>query len=242
MSDPAGGAPRDVVAVILAAGASRRFGADDKRRARLPDGQPLLAAAVANAAAAFPRLRVVLRDDDEPEALGLTPDTPVIRAPHARDGLGASLADAFAGLAGDPALADTVAAAVLLGDMPCLSPETLGELRDRATGARIVRPRHAGRPGHPVLFGREFWAELSALAGDEGARGIVARHRSRCLELAVDDPGIHVDIDLAADLAALPSQRPGPPAPEQGMAPATRPGGDDDADPNDRREPQGERP
>ncbi|UYG09152.1 NTP transferase domain-containing protein [Halomonas sp. M4R1S46] len=203
MSEPARGEPRDVVAVILAAGASRRFGAEDKRRARMPGGQPLLAAAVANAAAAFPRLRVVLRDDDDPEALGLAPDTPVIRAPHACDGLGASLADAFADLVGDPALVDTVAAAVLLGDMPCLAPETLGALRDGAEPDRILRPRHADRPGHPVLFGRAFWPELTALAGDAGARGIIARHRSRCRELEVNDPGIHVDIDVAADLAAL---------------------------------------
>ncbi|MBB3232553.1 nucleotidyltransferase family protein [Halomonas stenophila] len=204
MSTPGRGDPRDVVAVILAAGASRRFGSEDKRRARLPDGQPLLATAVANAAAAFPRLRVVLRDEDDPVALGLAADTPIIRAPHAREGLGASLADAFAGLAGDPALVDTVAAAVLLGDMPALAPGTLEELRDRAARARIVRPRHAGRPGHPVLFGRAFWGELTALAGDGGARGILARHRAHCHELEVSDPGIHVDIDVAADLAALP--------------------------------------
>ncbi|MDX1465283.1 MAG: NTP transferase domain-containing protein, partial [Halomonas sp.] len=137
MSESARGEPRDVVALILAAGASRRFGTDDKRLARLPGGQSLLTAAVASAAAAFPRLRVVLRDEDAPEALGLSPDTPIIRAPHARDGLGASLADAFAGLAGDPALADTVAAAVLLGDMPCLSPGTFRELRDHAAPDRI---------------------------------------------------------------------------------------------------------
>ncbi|XKE46996.1 nucleotidyltransferase family protein [Halomonas organivorans] len=207
MSEPARGAPRDVVALILAAGASRRFGAGDKRRARLPGGQPLLAATVENAAAVFPRLRVVLRDDDEPEALGLTPDTPVIRAPHARDGLGASLADAFAVLAKDGDLAGVAAAAVLLGDMPCLSPATLRRLRDHAAPGRIVRPRHAGRPGHPVLFGRAHWPELATLAGDEGARGVIARHRSQCREIEVDDPGIHVDIDAAADLLLPPFPR-----------------------------------
>ncbi|MBB3192123.1 nucleotidyltransferase family protein [Halomonas cerina] len=195
-----------VVAVILAAGASRRFDGEDKRRARLPGGQPLLAATVANAAAAFPRLRVVIRDQDEPEALGLAPDTPIIRAPHARAGLGASLADAFAVLKADGELAGAAAAAILLGDMPYLSPDTLRVLRDSATPKRIVRPRHRGRPGHPVLFGRAFWDELTALVGDEGARSIIARHRTHCLEFEVNDPGIHIDIDVAADLAtaALP--------------------------------------
>ncbi|ATJ82442.1 NTP transferase domain-containing protein [Halomonas beimenensis] len=193
-----------VVAVIMAAGASRRFGDRDKRLAALPDGRPLLAATVANAAAAFATLRVVIRDEDDPRALGLADDIPVIRAGHADDGLGASLADAFAALAKDGELAGVAAAAVLLGDMPCLRAGTLERLRGHAARERIVRPRHAGRPGHPVLFGRDHWPELATLAGDEGARGVIARHPSQCREIEVDDPGIHVDIDVAADLAALP--------------------------------------
>lgn len=195
------------VAVILAAGASRRFGAADKRLARLPSGRTLLAATLSTASAAFSRLRVVLREDDEPVALGLPADTPILRAPRAADGLGASLADAFAALAADPALAEAPAAAVLLGDMPNIAPATLEALRDRAAPGRIVRPRHAGRAGHPVLFGRDFWAELAALGGDEGARHVVGRHRARCHELEIDDTGIHLDIDVADDLSAL-SRRP----------------------------------
>ncbi|MFG6177686.1 NTP transferase domain-containing protein [Halomonas sp. THAF12] len=194
----------DALAVIMAAGASRRFGAADKRLARLPSGQTLLAATVARAAGAFAHLRVVIRDEDDPVALGLAPDTPLIRAPHAGDGLGASLADAFAVLAKDDALADLEAAAVLLGDMPALADETLKRLLDHAARERIVRPRHAGRPGHPVLFGRAYWSELASLGGDEGARRVIARHRGHCLELAMGDPGIHLDIDIASDLAALP--------------------------------------
>ncbi|TFH85196.1 nucleotidyltransferase family protein [Billgrantia azerbaijanica] len=199
---------RNVVALIMAAGASRRFGTGDKRRARLPAGPTLLAATVANAAAAFPKLRVVLRDEDAPAALGLATDTPVIRADHAAEGLGASLADAFTALRADTELAEVAAAAVLLGDMPCLAPETLKTLQARAARDRILRPRHAGRPGHPVLFGRDFWGELTALEGDVGARGVIARHRAHCLELEVNDPGIHVDIDVAADLTALPPSHP----------------------------------
>lgn len=191
------------MAVILAAGASRRFGDADKRLARLPSGQTLLAATVAGATATFPCLRVVLREDEDPIALGLAPDTPILRAPHAAGGLGASLADAFTALAADPELAEAPAAAVMLGDMPRIAPETLERLRGRAAPKRIVRPRHASRPGHPVLFGRDFWAALSALGGDEGARGVVASHRDCCHEVEVDDPGIHLDIDALDDLTAL---------------------------------------
>lgn len=192
---------RRVVAVILAAGASRRFGAEDKRRARLPEGRTLLATAVANAAV-FPTLRVVIRDEDDPRALGLEADTPVIRAPHACGGLGASLADAFTALADDSELAEVAAAAVLLGDMPGLQADTLRLLQRHAGRERIVRLHHAGRPGHPVVFGRDLWPALTTLHGDAGARGVIQRHRDRYHEVEVNDPGIHLDIDTIADLAS----------------------------------------
>jgi molybdenum cofactor cytidylyltransferase len=43
--------------------------------------------------------------------------------------------------------------------------------------------------------------ELLALRGDEGARGVVERHRADVAEVVVDDPGIHRDIDRREDLA-----------------------------------------
>ncbi|WP_304525019.1 nucleotidyltransferase family protein [Halomonas sp. I5-271120] len=197
------------VAVIMAAGASRRFGAADKRLASLPDGRRLLAATVASVADVFPALRVVLREGDDTNALGLAPDTPIIRAPHASEGLGASIGDAFAALARDAELADAQVAAILLGDMPALRPATLDALQREAGRELILRPIQAGRPGHPVLFGRAFWPELAALgdsAGgeegrDEGARSVIRAHRHHYVELLVDDPGIHLDIDKVTDVA-----------------------------------------
>ena len=215
------------IAVIIAAGASRRFGTADKRLAPLPDGRSLLAATVAAAAMAFPALRVVLREDDDPAALGLAADTPIIRAPRAGQGLAASIGDAFSVLAGDAALSEVKAAAILLGDMPALHPATLEFLMHQAERERIVRPVQAGRPGHPVVFGRAFWPELAALgvdegnegrseenseeaskeSRDEGARRVIRAHRQHYVELAVDDPGIHLDIDQAGDLNRLPEAR-----------------------------------
>lgn len=200
------------VAVIMAAGASRRFGAADKRLASLPDGRRLLAATVASVAEVFPALRVVLREGDDPNALGLAPDTPIIRAPHASEGLGASIGDAFAVLARDAELADVQVAAILLGDMPALRPATLDALQRESGRELILRPVQAGRPGHPVLFGRAFWPELAALGDseggeegrDEGARSVIRAHRHHYVELLVDDPGIHLDIDQVTDVARLP--------------------------------------
>ncbi len=189
-----------MVAVIMAAGRSQRFGRGDKRLATLPDGDTLLAATLAHTAAAVSRVRVVLRAGDDPAALGVACDTPIIRARRADNGLGASLADAFAALMHDPELADCRVAAVVLADMPFVRPETMQALQREASSSRIVRPRHGEHIGHPVCFGRDVWPELSTLDGDQGGRSLIHRHSSRYREVSVDDPGIHADIDTPADI------------------------------------------
>jgi molybdenum cofactor cytidylyltransferase len=45
-----------------------------------------------------------------------------------------------------------------------------------------------------------FYAELSALSGDEGARPILARHGVSLI--ATEDPGVLRDVDTPADLSA----------------------------------------
>ncbi|MDZ7851197.1 MAG: nucleotidyltransferase family protein [Halomonas sp.] len=190
--------PVRVVALVMAAGCSRRFGAADKRLARLGEGGTLLAAAVERAAAAFDDCYVVLREDDNPGALGLSSDTGLIRAPHADQGLGSSLADATAVLLDEMPGFETVA--VLLGDMPDIAPATLATLSRAASRDTILCPVYRGRRGHPVLFGRALWVELAALRGDRGAREVVRRHAS-CLRLIhVEDPGIHRDVDTPDDI------------------------------------------
>lgn len=192
-----------IVALMLAAGRSRRYGATDKRVARLPDGRGLLAASVSRAQEAFPLLRVVLREEDDPLALGLPASISVIRATRAAFGLGASLGEAIVAIGRDTALADVTAAAILLGDMPATSVETLETLRRQADHTTILRPCHAGSPGHPVLFGRDFWPELETLDGDIGAREVIRQHRDRYREICVEDLGVCRDIDTPADLARL---------------------------------------
>lgn len=183
----------------MAAGRSRRFGAADKRLARLTDGHALLASAVERAAEVFDDCYVVLREDDDPQALGLSPDTGLIRAIHADRGLGSSLADAVRALDGMPG---PEALAVLLGDMPDIAPATLATLSRAASRDTILCPVHGGRRGHPVLFGRALWPELAALQGESGAREVVHRHAARLRLIQVEDPGIHGDVDTPRDLAS----------------------------------------
>ncbi|WDY59600.1 nucleotidyltransferase family protein [Pseudomonas sp. PSKL.D1] len=179
-----------VVALVLAAGSSVRFGAD-KRRALLADGRSLLVHSVERACAVFEDVRVVLRDGERGEALGLPANCRIVASPDSALGMGHSLAAGAASLVDS----DAVAAAILLGDMPWLAPETLVQLVCAADATRIVLPFHDGQQGHPVLFGRDFWAALSSLKGDEGARSVVKAHPASCIRLEMQDAGILQDVD-----------------------------------------------
>ena len=92
-------------------------------------------------------------------------------------------------------------AAVLPVDHPRVRSATVSALLAafRESGAPIVRPVHGGRPGHPVLFGREVWEELDAHDLESGARDIVHRHRAEIHEVPVDDPGIEIDVNTRED-------------------------------------------
>nr|WP_298412066.1 nucleotidyltransferase family protein [uncultured Halomonas sp.] len=193
-----------VVALVMAAGLSRRFGSD-KRHARLANGRPLLQATLDLAKTNFEATWVVLRQQDNPGELGLDPDINVLHAPGSDIGLGTSLGAAFSALQTQVNARDADAAAVMLGDMPWVSPHTCRTLIDHAHAECIVLPRHQeprykGRPGHPVLFGRAFWPTLGLLSGDTGAREVVKQHASACMVVEVDDPGIHRDVDTPMGL------------------------------------------
>ncbi len=182
-----------VGAIVLAAGLSRRMGA---AKLALPlAGRPIIAATLeAVRAAGLPVLLVTGGHADA--VLAAAPETPHVQAPRHADGLAESLK---AGLAAAPAGWD--AALVVLGDMPFVQPATLEMLEDALrAGAGAVVPVEGGRRGNPAGFARAQWPVLMALAGDQGARAVL--DGLGVVEVAVDDAGIHRDIDVPGDVPA----------------------------------------
>jgi len=179
-----------VVALLLAAGRGRRFGSD-KRLAHLPDGRGLLAASAERALQVFAEVHVLLRNEDDVQALGLPAACRIIRCPDADQGMGHSLAAGVRALAG----CEADAIAVLLGDMPWVATESFWQLCQQAAVGRIVYPLYDGQRGHPVLFGRVFWPALQSLTGDEGARALLQANPAACQGIVVDDPGVLRDVD-----------------------------------------------
>jgi molybdenum cofactor cytidylyltransferase len=94
-------------------------------------------------------------------------------------------------------------ALVAVADQPAFSAEVIARLvsEQRKTGRGIVAARYAGRLGVPALFGREHFAALTALTGEEGARHFLAGHATETA--AVDLPELGVDLDTPEDLARL---------------------------------------
>lgn len=186
-----------VIALLLAAGSSRRFGSD-KRQARLPCGRRVLQASLDMALQVFREVHVVLRDTDDTNALGIAATVPVVRSPQAERGMGHSLASGIAAL-GD---SDAPAVAIVLADMPWLRRETLLQLAAHADPQRIVMPVYDGQQGHPVIIGRAFWPLLEGLTGDKGAKALIGAHAQACIRVRTDDPGVLLDADTPDALAA----------------------------------------
>jgi len=209
-------APGEAVAgLILAAGQSRRFGSD-KRRASCGPGETLLQRSIALAAGHCDRIFVVLRPEDvahDRELLGewwqadkLVP----VYAERSAEGMGGSLAEGMVAIGEweDEAGPPFAAVLLMLADMPRIQPATIAALLAARQGPdSIVQPcyHRAGRSraGHPVLFGRHWFAELGQLSGDRGARRIIEANSHCHRSIAVDDPGILQDMDRPEDLAAL---------------------------------------
>jgi molybdenum cofactor cytidylyltransferase len=114
---------------------------------------------------------------------------------EARRGMGRSIASGVAERASSSGWL------MLPADMPLVRPDTLRAVAAALEQHAVVYAQHHGRRGHPVGFGAELYSELIRLDGDEGARRIVARYPVHGLE--VNDPGVLVDVDTVADLAAV---------------------------------------
>ena len=201
------GAPA-VVGVLLAAGAGRRMGTP-KALLRRPDGVSWVnAAAGVLAAGGCDPVLVVVGASADAVAADLDPGLGrAVAASGWRDGMSASLRAGLAA-AGEQAPA-AVAALVGLVDTPGVGAAVVARLIGFGAPEALARAAYAGRPGHPVLLGREHWAAVIAtVTGDAGARGYLSGRDVRLVECA--DLGDGRDLDLPADLPAGMSA--GPPA------------------------------
>lgn len=101
------------------------------------------------------------------------------------------------GLAALPPQAE--AAVVAPVDVPDVSGALVRAVVDayRRTGAPITLPAREGRHGHPVLFARRVFGELSRPELPQGARTVIHAHAAELAEVPVD--ALPADVDTADD-------------------------------------------
>lgn len=185
-------------AVVLAAGAGRRFGGG-KLLAPWREGVLLAGALKAAFAAPVRSVTVVVGADAskvEAAVAGIDPRAIVVYAPDHDEGMAASLR---AGLRRLPP--DTDGVFVFLGDMPRVPVTVLKKMAQAlAKGALAAAPVWQGRRGNPVLLSRALFPDLLALIGDSGARGVLQGLGDRLALVEAPDAGVLFDVDRPEDL------------------------------------------
>ncbi|WP_262848341.1 nucleotidyltransferase family protein [Mumia quercus] len=176
-----------VTGMVLAAGEGRRMGMP-KALVEGPDGTTWLTRTARGlAAGGCEGLVVVLGAAHErARASYAGPPASFVVAEEWASGMGASLRAGLQALAADAP--DVDAALIMLVDLPDVGPEVVRRLVAYTAGvddpgAVLARATFDGRPGHPVLIGRDRWAAMAAtLSGDEGGRRYLREHEAVAVE------------------------------------------------------------
>jgi molybdenum cofactor cytidylyltransferase len=185
-------------AVVPAAGKSQRFGAP-KLLADLR-GEPLIAHTVrALLDAGLGRVVVVSAPVGGLTSVAILSDPRVevvVNAEPSR-GMFSSIQTGMAvavDAGSDPVL-------VLPGDMPFVTSATIRAiLAEFERTPALVVPVHAGRHGHPIAMPGRVAAAVARAPVDSTLKDALDHAGPARTELAVDDPGVLRDVDVAGDL------------------------------------------
>lgn len=198
-----------IYAVLLAAGASTRFGVNDKLLADV-GGKPLVAISAEQLIAAnLDGVIAVVRCGADGEAVaGAIRHLPLIvtENPSAADGMGTSIA---CGVAAVPA--DAAGIMIVPADMPSLDRTLIVGLvaAFRAdNGEKIILPVTAsGGQRNPVIWPVRLRGDLEVLDAAKGGKALLAAHKDQIVAIAAPDEAAFEDIDTQSDLARVRAQR-----------------------------------
>lgn len=202
---------RTIAAVLLAAGASRRFGCENKLLADIA-GEPLVAR-VADVLLASSLGEVVVVTPADPTAIAAALEHQLSRD-RSRLRL-VSNADASRGIAssivtGIGALPTAASGAMIVpADMPGLTVAACNTLISAFAVSGYDGLVHAATRDHrqrnPVIWPRRLFGQLLALRGDTGGKPLIVAERAarpaKVIAVPFDAADLFLDVDVPADLA-----------------------------------------
>jgi molybdenum cofactor cytidylyltransferase len=198
MNKAEGSAGDGLHAIVLAAGASTRFGSA-KQLVRV-GGRPLLHTAVTRAGEVVGNALVVVLGAGASELAPLLKHCAgsIVVNQEWREGLASSIR---AGVARLPTHCAGVM--LLLADQAAVTADDLRRLAGtwRKQREYIVAALYSGTVGAPVVFPRSAFRELAELRGDSGARTLLRRNTDRVVRVPM--PSAAIDVDTPEDLLAL---------------------------------------
>jgi molybdenum cofactor cytidylyltransferase len=185
-------------AIVLAAGASSRFGSA-KQLVRIGD-RPLLSLVAGRAAEVVGHALIVVlgaRAADISPLLKHSAGSVVVNRDW-REGLASSIR---AGIARLPA--SCTGAMLVLGDQACVTAQDMRRLAGawHRQPLCVAAARYGGTVGVPAIFPRHLFGELSDLKGDIGAKALLRRHEDGLVKVPMASAAF--DLDTPDDLLEL---------------------------------------
>ena len=194
-----------IAGILLAAGTSKRMGAENKLLLPIADGLPMITwIAQTYLNADIDKLIVVTgfqHEDISKALIGL--DVEFIHNYDYQTGQASSVA------CGIESLSEQYNCALIgLADMPFITSDLINRLIKShellsEPEVRLTMPIIDGRRANPVIWGRAFFDELQAISGDEGGRQILSAYLSAVNGVSWDKKEVAEDIDLPEDIEKL---------------------------------------
>jgi molybdenum cofactor cytidylyltransferase len=185
-----------ISAILLAAGESKRMGAD---KLLLPWKKKTILIHCVHTLSQSKVKEIIVVLGERTKGMGSQLKgrrVKVVMNPHYRRGMSTSIQKGIRAID-----LNSQGILIALGDMPFLSTRTINALiRAFAQGkGEIIVPSFQGRQGHPVIFHKRFQKELLKLKGDVGGRSIIEKHPEVVRPVYTKSAGVIKDIDTWKD-------------------------------------------